>query len=93
MNYEPSTMNPLKITTFQQYLFWENVDKNLQNTALRLSAIREKTDLIILPEMFSTGFTMNAEKLAEPMGGKTMQWMHKIAWQYNCVVTGSIIIK
>jgi omega-amidase len=93
MNYEPSTMNPLKITTFQQYLFWENVDKNLQNTALRLSAIREKTDLIILPEMFSTGFTMNAEKLAEPMGGKTMQWMHKIAGQYNCVVTGSLIIK
>jgi len=88
-----SRMDNLKITTFQGYLFWENIDKNLQNIALRLSAIREKTELIILPEMFNTGFTMNAEKLAEPMGGKTMQWMHKIAKQYNCVVTGSLIIK
>jgi predicted amidohydrolase len=43
--------------------------------------------------MFSTGFTMNAETLAEPMNGKTMKWMHKTAAQYDCVVTGSIIIK
>lgn len=85
-------MDNLKITVFQGYLFWEKVDKNLQNIALRLSGIREKTDLIILPEMFSTGFTMNAEELAEPMGGKTMQWMHKIAQQYDCAITGSIII-
>jgi predicted amidohydrolase len=85
-------MDNLKITLFQGYLFWENVDKNLQNISLRLANIREKTDLIILPEMFNTGFTMNAEKLAEPKGGKTMLWMHKIANQYNCVVTGSLII-
>src|ERR1700748_3440459 len=87
-------MENLKITTFQGYLFWENIDKNLQNIELKLSGgIREKTNLIILPEMFSTGFSMEAEKLAEPMGGKTMQWMHKIAKQYNSVITGSLIIK
>jgi omega-amidase len=87
-------MDNLKITIFQGYLFWENTDKNLQNISLRLSGgIREKTDLIILPEMFSTGFTMNAETLAEPMDGKTMKWMHKTAQQYDCAVTGSIIIK
>lgn len=86
-------MDNLKITIFQGYLFWENTDKNLQNISLRLSNIREKTDLIILPEMFTTGFTMNAAALAEPMGGKTMQWMQKTAQQYNCVITGSIIIK
>src|ERR1700712_5576306 len=86
-------MDNLKITTFQGYLFWENIDKNLQNIELRLSSIREKTELIILPEMFTTGFSMNAEALSEPMGGKTMQWMEKIAKQYNCVITGSIIIK
>ena len=85
-------MDNLKITLFQGYLFWEKPDKNLQNISLRLSGIREKTDLIILPEMFSTGFTMNAAELAEPMNGKTMQWMHKIAAQYDCVVTGSLII-
>ncbi|MFC0514468.1 amidohydrolase [Mucilaginibacter angelicae] len=87
-------MENLKITVFQGYLFWENTDKNLQNITLRLSGgIREKTDLIILPEMFTTGFTMNAAELAEPMNGKTMQWMEKTAKQYDCVITGSIIIK
>lgn len=86
-------MENLKITLFQGYLFWENIDKNLQNISLRLSGIREKTDLIILPEMFNTGFTMNAEKLAEPMNGKTMMWMHQMASQFGCVVTGSLIIK
>ncbi|MES2429250.1 MAG: amidohydrolase [Bacteroidota bacterium] len=85
-------MENLKITLFQGYLFWEKPDQNLKNIALRLGSIREKTDLIILPEMFNTGFTMNAAELAEPMGGKTMQWMHKIAKQYECVVTGSLII-
>ncbi|MES2278717.1 MAG: amidohydrolase [Bacteroidota bacterium] len=86
-------MDNLKITTFQGYLFWENIDKNLQNITLRLGSIREKTDLIILPEMFNTGFTMDAERLAETMEGKTMQWMRDIAVKYNCTVTGTLIIK
>ncbi|MFW0715477.1 nitrilase family protein [Pedobacter sp. N23S346] len=84
----------LKVTIFQAYLFWENIEKNLVNLALRLSmGVREKTDLIILPEMFNSGFSMNAEALAEEMGGPTMQWMQKMANLYNCVVTGSLIIK
>ncbi len=86
-------MDNLKITVFQAYLFWENIDKNLQNIEVKLAGIREKTDLIILPEMFSTGFSMNAAKLAEPMNGKTMKWMANIAVENNCVLTGSIIIK
>lgn len=86
-------MSTLKITTFQAYLFWENIDKNLQNLSLRLSSIREKTDLIILPEMFSTGFTMKADVLAEEMNGKTMTWMHQQAVKFESVVTGTIIIK
>ena len=86
-------MSTIKITTFQSYLFWENIDKNLQNLGLRLSSIREKTDLIVLPEMFSTGFSMNPSKLAEEMGGKTMKWMLEQARKFESVVTGSIIIK
>ncbi|HEY0669680.1 MAG TPA: amidohydrolase [Sphingobacteriaceae bacterium] len=86
-------MSTLKITTFQAYLFWENIDKNLQNLSLRLSSIREKTELIVLPEMFSTGFTMKAETLAEEMDGKTMTWMHQQAVKFESVVTGTIIIK
>ncbi len=93
---EPHYLNiqNLKITLFQAYLFWENIEKNLQNLALRLSiGLREKTDLIVLPEMFNTGFTMNAAQLAEEMDGNTMQWMHQMARKYDCVVTGSLIIK
>ncbi|WP_462265576.1 amidohydrolase [Mucilaginibacter sp.] len=86
-------MENLKVTVFQGHLFWENTDKNLQNIGFRLSSIRTKTDLIILPEMFSTGFTMNAEKLAEPMNGKTLQWMQQMAARHTCVITGSVIIK
>jgi len=86
-------MDNIKITILQAYLFWENIDKNLQNISSKLTGIREKTDLIVLPEMFNTGFSMNAEKLAEPMDGKTMKWMHKLANQNKCVITGSIIIK
>ncbi|WP_395625733.1 amidohydrolase [Daejeonella sp.] len=86
-------MKTLKITTFQSYLFWENIDKNLQNLGLRLNSIREKTDLIVLPEMFSTGFSMNPVNLAEEMGGKTMKWMHDQARKFESVVTGSLIIK
>ncbi len=86
-------MENLKVTVFQGYLFWENIDKNLQNISLKMSGMRASTDLIVLPEMFSTGFTMNAPALAEPMGGKTMQWMQREAAKYDAVVTGSIIIE
>jgi omega-amidase len=87
-------INNLKITIFQAYLFWENVDKNLQNLSIRLSyGVKEKTDLIVLPEMFNTGFSMNAEGLAEEMNGKTMEWMAQAAARYDCVVTGSLIIR
>lgn len=85
-------MEPIKITIFQAYLFWENVEKNLQNLALRLSALKEKTDLIILPEMFNTGFTTNVEKCAETMNGLTVMWMFEQAKAYNCVVAGTLII-
>jgi omega-amidase len=86
-------MSLLKITTFQTYLFWENIDKNLQYLSLRLTSIRETTDLIVLPEMFSTGFSMDSENLAEKMNGKTMKWMVEQAKKYKSVITGSIIIK
>ncbi len=86
-------MDSLKITIFQAYLFWEKIDKNLQNLGVKLSAIREKTDLIILPEMFNTGFTMNADTLAEEMEGKTMRWMHEQAKRFECVITGSLAIR
>ncbi|MFD2597825.1 amidohydrolase [Sphingobacterium corticis] len=86
-------MEQIKVTVFQAYLFWENVEKNLQNLSLRLSALREKTDLIILPEMFNTGFTMNVEQCAETMSGPTMHWMFDLSKKFDCVVAGSLIIE
>ncbi|MBD1429245.1 MULTISPECIES: amidohydrolase [Sphingobacterium] len=86
-------MEPIKITIFQAYLFWENVEKNLQNLSLRLSSLREKTDLIILPEMFNTGFTTNVEKCAEAMDGMTMRWLYETAKKFECVVAGTLIIQ
>lgn len=88
------TINNLKITVFQAYLFWENTEKNLKNLTLRLSSgVKEKTDLIVLPEMFNTGFSMNAESLSETMDGRTMNWLAETAKRYECVVTGSLMIK
>lgn len=86
-------MEPLKITIFQAYLFWENIHRNLENLSERIAALRESTDLIILPEMFNSGFTTNVDKCAEKMGGPTMKWMYEMAQMYDCVVAGSLIIE
>lgn len=59
----------------------------------KISSIQEATDLIVLPEMFSTGFTMNNKLLAEKAGGRAFEWMKAIAKGKNCVVTGSLIIE
>jgi len=85
-------MRYLKVTIIQTELHWENIDENLEMFGQKLSQIEDETDLIVLPEMFNTGFTMSSEKLAEEMGGKTMQWMKNTAKDKSCVVVGSLII-
>ena len=85
-------MNDLKITLIQANLFWENAKANLEAFTTTIHTI-EATDLIILPETFSTGFSMNSAKLAEPMGGLTMAWMADIAKQSNAVNAGSLILE
>jgi len=59
----------------------------------KINGIKEKTELVILPEMFSTGFAINPEKLAEKMEGTTVEWMKRIASEKNIILTGSIIIE
>ncbi|HTA26566.1 MAG TPA: amidohydrolase [Bacteroidia bacterium] len=84
----------LKVTIVQTALAWEDIDANLAAFSEKLGIIGQSaSDLIVLPEMFNTGFTMNASHVAEPMNGKTMQWMAKFAAKKNCVVTGSLVIK
>ena len=53
----------------------------------------EKTQVVILPEMFTTGFSMQAQKLAEPMNGPTVQWMKRVAVTQKLIVAGSVIIE
>ena len=64
-------MKNIRITTVQSKLHWENIPANLSMFDEKLSSLSGKTDIVILPEMFTTGFSMNAELLAEEMGGRT----------------------
>lgn len=87
------TSEKLHITLIQAPLIWENAAVNRQYFEEKINAIGTETDLVILPEMFTTGFSMNATKLAETMDGETVLWMQKIASRKNIAITGSIIIK
>ena len=86
-------MQNLRITTVQSELSWENIGANLLRFEAKLASLAGKTDLIILPEMFTTGFSMQPQKSAETMTGQTMDWLAKQAAQLNAVITGSIIIE
>ena len=83
----------LKVTTIQSDLHWENVNANLNMFAEKIALITDETDIIVLPEMFNTGFSMNSEKLAEAMDGKTIVWMKAQAKKSNAVIVGSLIVK
>ena len=85
-------MSTLTITTIQSVLHWEDKKSNLEMFAQKIENIREKTEIIILPEMFNTGFTMEAEKFAETMDGETLNWMKEIAVKKRIILTGSLII-
>lgn len=86
-------MQDIIITTIQTPLFWEDVQKNLEHFDKKINEIDEPVDIVVLPEMFTTGFTMNPEKLAEEHGGKGLQWMLQKAKANNCVIVGSISVK
>ena len=85
-------MQDLKITLIQTELVWEDIPANLSNLEKKLDTIPEKTDLIVLPEMFSTGFSMNAPQLAENMNGSAVSWLLNQSQKRNVDITGSIII-
>lgn len=84
-------MEDLKITIIQTNLHWENKTKNLEMFSQKMDAIAESADIIVLPEMFTTGFSMNPREFAEPMSGSTVSWMKEQAKKKKCVVTGSFI--
>lgn len=83
----------LTFTLIQSNLHWEDKAANLLMFQKKINAIEEKTEVVILPEMFSTGFSMNAAALAETMEGDTMNWMKRMAMQKKIILTGSLIIE
>ncbi len=86
-------MEDLSVTLIQTSLFWEDIDANLNHFSTLIKNIDIPTDLIILPEMFSTGFSMVPEKLAETIDGKAVNWMKATARQTNAVICGSLILE
>ncbi|HEX5023700.1 MAG TPA: amidohydrolase [Agriterribacter sp.] len=86
-------MSALSITTIQTPLYWEDKAANLRMFKEKITAIPEKTEIVILPEMFSTGFSMQTQKLAEKMDGLTVEWMQHVATQQKIILTGSVIIE
>jgi len=86
-------MNDLKITLVQTSLLWQDIPGNLQHLETKLKGIGDETDLVLLPEMFSTGFTMDAAQYAETMDGDAVHWLSEQAEKMNCVVAGSLLIR
>lgn len=84
-------MEDLKVTIIQTALHWENKAANLDLFSQKIASIITPTDVIVLPEMFTTGFSMKPQLFAEAMDGATVKWMQKQAALKNCVITGSFI--
>lgn len=86
-------MQSLTFTLIQTGLHWEDKRANLAMLTQKINSLRQATEIIVLPEMFSTGFSMQPHLFAESMDGETVQWMKNMAQQKKAVLTGSIIIK
>jgi predicted amidohydrolase len=86
-------MQDLTVTLIQTELFWEDIPANLAMLDHKIDGIAQETDVIVLPEMFTTGFTMNAGKLAESMNGAAVSWITDKSRQKNAHILGSVIIK
>ena len=86
-------MNDLNVTLIQTNLHWENITANLAMLEEKIWQVKKPVDVIVLPEMFSTGFSMNAPALAEMMNMKTTKWMKQMADHTDALILGSFIAK
>ncbi|MBW3130437.1 amidohydrolase [Hymenobacter profundi] len=86
-------MADFTLSFVQTALHWHQPATNRALLEHHIDTISLSIDLIVLPEMFATGFTMEAAALAEDMDGPTVQWMQRMAAARNAVVTGSLIIR
>ena len=85
-------MDLLRVSLVQAKLFWESPQQNRSHLEVLMRELAGKTDLVVLPEMFTTGFTMRPEALAEPTEGRTLNWLSEQASKLGCAITGSIVV-
>jgi omega-amidase len=86
-------MQDLGITLIQPEIHWQQIEANLAELEEKIWQIQDDTHLIILPEMFNTGFTMNVREVSEPMNGRTFKWLKQMAAQTGASFCGSLIIR
>ncbi|MCK4747188.1 MAG: amidohydrolase [Bacteroidales bacterium] len=82
-----------RISMIQPALIWEDIEANLNEFTKVIEGIPEESDLIILPETFSTGFTMKADRFSEGEDGVALEWMQEVAHKKQAYITGSLIIR
>ena len=88
-----NSLEKLSIHLIQVDLVWENREENIKTIQSEIEKLPEAANLVILPEMFSTGFTMKPELISESMTGATVEWMKEMAAKYNIALVGSIVIE
>ena len=86
-------MQVLSFTLIQTNIYWENKKANLAMLQQKICSIKEKNTVVILPEMFTTGFSMQPQLLAETMDGETIQWMKHISSSQKIIIAGSTMVK
>ncbi|MGG6229851.1 amidohydrolase [Tenacibaculum sp. SDUM215027] len=87
-----STTNTLQVALIQSDLVWENPPANRKQFEKKINSLSNNIDLVVLPEMFTTGFTMDASAVAETMEGETVQWLQNLAQKKSVAITGSIVV-
>lgn len=83
----------MKIALVQTSLSWEDPTENRSQLSQKITGFMEEVDLIVLPEMFSSGFTMQPKAVAERMEGETLSWLHHLAKAKDCAIAGSLVIE
>ncbi|HLF63082.1 MAG TPA: amidohydrolase [Saprospiraceae bacterium] len=86
-------MQPLRVHYLQTDLHWEDFQANRTHLEPKLSTLRGHSDLILLPEMFGSGFTMQPEQVAQEMSGEAVSWMQDMAKELDAAIMGSLVIK
>lgn len=83
----------MKVVLIQTDIIWEDAEQNRKNFEAKINTIASDVDLIVLPEMFTTGFSMHPKAITETMEGNSVSWLKKLAKSKNTAIVGSLIIK